>query len=283
MATLALGLVHLLLGLQVVFFDVGQGDASLVTTPGGRTILVDAGPPEAGERLAAWLKARGPRPLDLAVLSHRHLDHLGGLRRVIAELGAAGLLEPAFPHDSPAWSRLLALLEARRIPVRAVHAGERLELDEAVSLEVLAPPARRLRRTRSDVNSNSLVARLEWRPGGRPAARGLSVLFTGDAERATEAWLLAAGARLRARVLKVAHHGSVFSSSRRFLAAVRPEVAVVSAGRGNEYHHPHAPTVRRLERLGARLYRTDRDGDVTLDSDGDALTVTTATGREVAR
>jgi competence protein ComEC len=106
----------------------------------------------------------------------------------------------------------------------------------------------------------------------------VSILFTGDAEAPTEAWLLGAGEDLRADVLKVAHHGSRYASGARFLRAVRPRVAVISAGAGNEYGHPAPITLARLGRLGAAVYRTDLDGDVTVETDGAAIRVRTARG-----
>jgi beta-lactamase superfamily II metal-dependent hydrolase len=113
-----------------------------------------------------------------------------------------------------------------------------------------------------------VVARLDYRRA--------SVLLAGDAEAPTERWLLDGGARLRARVLKVAHHGSRYSSTARFLRAVAPEVAVVSVGAVNDYHHPAPSTLARLRSMGAAIYRTDQDGDVMLESDGERLSIKAA-------
>jgi competence protein ComEC len=99
------------------------------------------------------------------------------------------------------------------------------------------------------------------------------VLFMGDAEAETERWLLARGEDLHAQVLKVAHHGSRYSSGARFLRAVAPELAVVSCGPGNEYHHPHRATLERLARMGVRVWRTDVDGTLSLASDGRTTTI----------
>jgi competence protein ComEC len=111
---------------------------------------------------------------------------------------------------------------------------------------------------------------------------GVAILFTGDAESPTERWLLASGAELRADVLKVAHHGSRYASGMKLLRAVRPRIAVISAGVGNEYGHPAAATVQRLERAGAAVYRTDRDGDVTVETDGATIRVRTTHARAQA-
>lgn len=257
-----------LLGLQIVFVSVGQGDAALVTTPSGRTVLVDGGPRDAATRLTSLVRARGRAPLDLVVLSHRHADHLGGLEQLIRAVGARAFVDPAFPHDTPAFRALERLLGERRIPMRRAVAGARLELGDGAALEVLGPPEPPLYGTRSDVNANSLVARLAW--------RAMSVLFTGDAEGPTERWLLRSGRRVQSRVLKVAHHGSNFATSIRFLREVKPEAAVISCGAGNEYRHPHGLVLRRMRIFDVPVYRTDLDGDVTVESDGEAFTVRTA-------
>ena len=271
MGSLALALFALL-PLRVSFIAVGQGDAALVRSPTGKTVLVDGGPAEAERSLERVVRAQLARgPLDLVLLSHRHADHLGGLERLITSLGALGareFLDAGFAHESPAWTSLKHLLDARHVPVRTAELGRRIELGDGALLELLGPPSPPIGRSRSNVNANSIVARLDWKHA--------SVLFTGDAEAATERWLLRSGARLRARVLKVAHHGSNLSSTPRFLRAVRPEAAIISVGLLNEYRHPHPATLQRLRAIGAAIYRTDEDGTITLDSDGEQLAFTRA-------
>jgi len=254
--------------LRIDFLDVGQGDAALVTSPTGKTVLIDGGPPDAADALVARLSRLG-RPLDLILLSHRHLDHLGGLPRVVREVGTRMFLDAPFPHPSPAYARLLDALAERGVEVKDASRGRAIDLGGGATLTLLGPPEPPLSRTRSDVNANSVVARLQF--------GATSVLFLGDAEADTERWLLDEQAdRLPSRVIKVAHHGSRHSSTVRFVDAVKAEIAVVSASARNSYGHPAAETLERWERAGARVYRTDRDGDVTVTTDGEGVTVTTA-------
>jgi len=143
---------------------------------------------------------------------------------------------------------------------------------EAVPVaQLLGPPDPLITGSHSDVNANSVVARLTY--------RGFSVLFAGDAEAPTETWLLTSGATLRSVVLKVAHHGSRYASGVRFLRAVGARIAIISAGAGNDYGHPAPQTLERLARGGASVYRTDRDGDVAIESDGRSIVVRAAQGR----
>jgi competence protein ComEC len=261
--------------LRVTFVDVGQGDAALVTSPAGKTVLIDGGPASHGRSLASWLAARVHGPLDLILLSHRHEDHLGGLPDVVRRIGARLFLDAPAAHAGPDYARLMRELAARGIPARQAARGRRIDLGGGAVITLLGPPEPPITGSRSDVNANSVVARLTF---GR-----VSFLFAGDAEAPTEAWLLGSGQELRADVLKVAHHGSRYASGMRFLRAVRPRVAVISAGAGNEYGHPAPITLQRLARVGADVYRTDLDGDVTVETDGAGLHVRSARPRAAAQ
>ncbi|OJH35355.1 ComEC/Rec2 family competence protein [Cystobacter ferrugineus] len=266
--------------LSVYFFDVGQGDAALIVSPNGKTVLIDAGPPEADERLVPRVRELVQGPLDLVILTHPHLDHLGGMARVIQTVGAKVFMDPGFNHPSEAYLKLLKVVgknvEKLRTPIPNLDNPEApltINLGEGASLSIFWPRVPQqpfLKDTRSDANSNSIVARLNH--------GATSFLFTGDAEPETETALLARPVDLRATVLKVAHHGGRYSSTAPFLAAVRPQAAIISCGAGNEYGHPTAEALQRLGAQGARVLRTDRDGEVLAVSDGDRVTFTTRKG-----
>jgi competence protein ComEC len=258
--------------LRVDFIDVGQGDAALITSPTGKTVLIDGGPREASETLVTFLRARGVGTLDLIVLTHRHEDHLGGLPAVVDAVGARLFMDASFAHPTSGYGALMRALRQRRIPVREAEVGRTIDLGGGTQIELLSPPVPTITGSRSDVNANSVVLRLDL--------GGTGFLFTGDAEAPTERWLLQTGARLRAQVLKVAHHGSRYSSTAPFLRAVDPLAAVISVGTHNDYKHPAAATLGRLESLSAHVYRTDLDGPVTVEADGKRLTIRTAHGKQ---
>ena len=259
--------------LRVDFLDVGQGDAELVTSPAGKTVLIDGGLAEAADSVLAFLGGRGIQALDLVFLTHRHADHLGGLRSVVAAHGTRMFLDAPYPHEIQEYQRLLGLLDERHVPIRQASRGRTIDLGEGARLTLLGPPEPALTNTRSDVNANSVVSRLDFGKVG--------ILFAADAEAQTERWLLDGQANLHAAVLKVAHHGGRYSSTPRFLQAVQPLVAVISVGAGNEYHHPDAQTLDRLARMGARIFRTDLDGPIALESDGDKIEVLVHGRKEV--
>jgi competence protein ComEC len=258
--------------LTIDFLAVGQGDAALITSPTGKTILIDGGPRDAGPIVTARLRTHAGHPLDLVLLTHRHADHLGGLADVVRSVGARMYIDAPFPHPTPAYAALIDALTARAIPVRTAQRGRRIDIGGGAWLTLLSPPEPTLTRTRSDVNANSVVVRLDY--------GGTSALFAADAEAATERWLLASGQALTASVLKVAHHGSRYSSGLAFLRAVNPTVAVISVGETNDYGHPAPETLTRLARRGINVYRTDRDGTVTVEMDG--THVRAHAGRETA-
>lgn len=252
--------------LEVWFIDVGQGDAAFASTPSGKTVLVDAGPPESSGRLARFLRSRLSGPIDVAVLTHPHADHVGGMRAALLVAGARHYYDPVLDHPSPILEALYRLVSDRSregaLVAHRVRAGatEPVDFGDGARLEFLAPAEPLLRGTRSDVNANSIVCRL--------GLGSVAVLFAADAERQTEARLLQARSRLAARVLKVAHHGSRHSTGAPFLRAVAPRLAIVSVGAGNGYGHPHRATLRRLQRAGVRVHRTDLDGTLLVRTDG---------------
>lgn len=266
--------------LAVHFLDVGQGDAVLIISPTGKTVLVDGGPPGATQKLLAQLRPWLHGPLDLMVLTHPHLDHLGGLRAVLRSFGARRYLDSKFEHPSRAYADLLEEVAARGLPYATADVdGSKPEelvvigLGGGASLSLLWP--RRpvepfLQGTRSDPNANSVVAKLAY---GKTA-----FLLAGDAEPDTEAALLKRDLELHSTVLKVGHHGGHYSSTAAWLRAIHPKAAVISVGAGNDFGHPSPDTLRRLADEGAKVYRTDQDGAVTAVSDG--MEVTLFTERE---
>ena len=249
--------------LRVVFLDVGQGDAALIQTPGGKSLLMDGGPPEAGPRLVRALQDAGVRRLHWMLGSHPHADHIGGLAGVLrGDVPVERALDPGYNHGTALQRTYLQLLKQGGVNTSRARAGATLDIDDGVSLEILAPGELLIEGTDSDANNNSIVARLVF---GRTR-----FLFTGDLEAAGRGRMLRSASRadLEADVLKVAHHGSHDGTDRALLDAVRPKYAVISCAGKNEYGYPHAETMRLLEQGKVAILRTDLQGDIVLTSDG---------------
>jgi competence protein ComEC len=255
--------------LEVTALDCGAGDALFLVLPDRTTMLVDAaGTPERGARegvfqgsrwdpgeniVSPYLWSRGIQRLDIVAVTHAHEDHLGGLAAVVSNFRVG-----EFWHgDNPLTPRYQALLdEVRRlgIPERRLAAGEVLREGRAQVRVLWPPPQRKPGRIVS--NDDSLVLRITSAEG--------SVLLTGDISQEVERELLASGVRLESWVLKVAHHGSTSSSSPEFLARVAPRVALVPAESTGLVTLPNPETLERLRRAGARVFRTDTDGAVSV-------------------
>jgi competence protein ComEC len=238
-------------GAVLVTCAVGQGDLVVVPVRAGEAIVVDAGPePAAADRC---LRDLGIRTIPLFVVSHFHVDHVGGVDGVFRGRAVTAVLTTPLPEPELGHDLVHTTAAAAATPMHVARVGATYEVG-GVSLRVIGPPFE-MTGTRSDPNNNSLVIVAE--------VRGVTVLLTGDAETELQQALLehVGAAGLRADVLKTPHHGSVFQEPE-FFDAVAPAVAVVPVGEDNSYGHPHPAVLAHLERAGARVLRTDTDGDV---------------------
>ena len=246
-------------GLRVTFLDVGQGDAVLLETASAR-VLVDQGPPEAN--VAGQLLGMGIHSLSALVLTHPERDHVGGASAVLRRLQVGAVLDPEVEATGPEHDEALAAAAEHRVPVRLVRTGSELRAGGLV-LRALWPSDAGLASENPNLNAVVLLA----------SYGETDILLPADAESDVTA-------RLPLReieVLKVAHHGSEDPGLDEELRTLRPRVAVISCGRGNEYGHPRAETLAALHSVpGLVVYRTDEDGRVVVESDGRLLRVRTA-------
>jgi competence protein ComEC len=254
--------------LKVSFLSVGQGEATLVAFPDGKRMLVDGGgathdgAANVGERLLApALWKMGVSRIDYMVLTHNHPDHLQGLMYIAANFKVGEFWETGIAAGGRDYRELRRILAERGVPVKIVAASARPLMVGGTQVEILSPAIVSAPAAVADPDPNdaSLVFRLVY---GR-----FSLLFTGDIGAATEEQLSKRPNLLKCTVLKVAHHGSRFSSTPAFLAAASPEIAVISAGYKNSFHLPAPQTLAAFERQGVRVYRTDLDGTLHMTSD----------------
>ena len=240
--------------------DVGQGDATLIRSPGGRWILVDTGPRtqsfDAGERrILPYLEQRGVESLEVLILTHPDMDHVGGAASLLARIPVGRVLGPGVPAGTGVFVDALESAQDAGVPWSSIQAGDSLNLD-GMALRVLAPERGREDRESGDPNALSVV--LELRFGAFYA------LLTGDAPAASEREFLPRILSTRITALKVGHHGSATSTSPALVLKTRPELALVSVGRRNRFGHPAPDVVGRLRKVGARVIRTDLNGNLVL-------------------
>jgi competence protein ComEC len=247
-------------GWALVACDVGQGDALVLHVGPTSAIVVDTGPDPAS--VDGCLRRLGVTTVPLLVLSHLHADHVGGFAGVRRGRSIGAVIVGPGQEPAAGWALVRREAVAARAAVAVPDVGSSYSAG-AVRLSVIGPE-KAFHGTRSDPNNDSLVL--------LAALPGLRILLCGDAENAAQQTLLAAGAVPRVDVLKVAHHGSSFSEPE-FLDAVDPAIALVSVGAGNRYGHPNAGVLAHLRSRGARVLRTDEEGDLAVTVHDGAATV----------
>ncbi len=251
--------------LSVHFINVGQGDSILIQTPTGASMLIDGGDTDTG--VVQYLKSKGVTRLDIVVATHPHADHIGGLVQILQAVPVAKVITNGQPTTTRTYENFLDAIAAARSEYVEVKRGDTLNLG-GLSFVVLNPT----NIMSDDFNNNSIVLRLVYGT--------VSFLFEGDAQAAAEASMIASSVSpVKATILKVGHHGSRTSSSPAFLALVKPEVAIYSAGITNDYGHPHPETLAALAAVGAKVYGTDVNGTVIVTSDGNTYKVNPTTGQ----
>jgi competence protein ComEC len=262
--------------LHITFIDVGQGDAALVRFPRGATLLVDAGGLpgggsfDIGDRVVApVLRTTGVRRLGTIALTHGDADHIGGAAAAIREFLPWEVWEGVPVPRSPALQVIHGVEDAVHSLSRFVQTGDATSVD-GVSVIVRHPRPPEWER-QDPRNDDSIVLELLW--------RDVSVVLTGDIGAEVEREIESQFPRVPLRVLKVAHHGSLTSSSNGFLNALAPRVAVVSVGRSNRFGHPAPAVLQRYQEIHAEVFRTDRDGAVSIETDGKSMNVRTFVGR----
>jgi competence protein ComEC len=255
--------------MRITFLSVGQGDACLIKLADGRTLLVDGGgylrdsDKDFGERyLVPALYRLKVKQIDLMVLTHPHPDHLGGLPAVAEQFRVKEFWQGESVGLSDNYQRLIGALNNQKTTLRIVKKGDRVQLGKELALTVVAP--QEAPGGEGGENDDSLVLHLQQ--------SSFSVLLMGDAGFPVEDMLLHDGVG-RVTLLKVGHHGSRYASSERFLARIKPRVAVISVGAGNTFGLPTEETINRIKQQRTELYRTDQQGTIQVESNGAEFTI----------
>jgi len=254
--------------LEVTFFDVGQGDSIFIETPQRHQILIDGGPDaKILEKLAREMPF-WDRTIDLIILTHPEKDHISGLLEVLKRYQVENILWTGIRRKTPEaeeWEKLIKKEKAKIFISKAVQKIIFSKKEAENFMDIIHPFENMGGREVKDSNNTSIVSRLVF--GNN------SFLFTGDIEKEVEERLLLQNIFLDSDILKVAHHGSFTSSSENFIEKVSPEIAAISAGKKNQYGHPHREVLERLEKFGIKIVRTDQAGDIGILSFGKGYTI----------
>ena len=248
------------------YIDVGQGDAALVLCD-DKTMLIDGGKPHASSIIYTYLKNLNIDYLDYIVASHADDDHIGGLSAPLAKMKVGNVLAPETEADTRSYESLKNKTAEQGLTITHPKPGESLDFGSS-KIEFYGP----ITESESDRNNGSVVMKIIY--------GDTSFLFTGDAEREEEQEILSAGYDLSATVLKVGHHGSKNSTTYPFLREIMPKYAIISVG-DNSYGHPTEDVLSRLRDADVKVYRTDMQGDIVVESDGKTVTITTAKNKNV--
>lgn len=242
--------------LKIHYIDVGQGDAILIQTPGGKNIMIDTGTNASTNTVTSYLQKLGITKLDILVGTHPHEDHIGGMDAIINMFQVGKVYMPKASFNTQTFKDVLMAIKNKGLSITAPIPGTTVDVDPSIKLEILAPNSS----SYDYLNDYSIVLKLTY--GSK------SFLFTGDAQSLSESEMISKGYDLSADVLKVGHHGSKTSTSDAFLKAVNPKYAVISVGKGNDYGLPSQITMTKLKNAGITVYRTDESGNIICTSDG---------------
>ena len=256
--------------LEIISFDIGQGDAILIKTPENQTMLIDGGPNnKVLQKLGQYLPALTKR-IDIVLLTHPHADHVTGLVEVLKRYDIGTVILSGADLKTDVYSEFLKTIKEKNIPVVIAEAGEAIHFSDNLEFDILSPErAKNLVFNKKsegfssggkDVNDTSVVGKLMF--------KNFSILLTGDATSKIENRLLIYGENLKSDILKVGHHGSKYSSSLLFLKFVSPKAAIIEVGAKNRYGHPSPAALSRLKMVDSEAFRTDLNGDIKILTDG---------------
>lgn len=244
--------------LLIDFIDVGQADSILIRNQ-DKTMLIDAGTNEAGETVVAYLQNLGITKIDYLIGTHPHEDHIGGLDDVINQFNIEQIYMPKIETTTKTFEDVLDAIENKNLTVTFPNKGDKIEIGQAVGTFMTDPIL-----DKDNLNLSSLVLRIEF--GNN------SFLFMGDAEEENEETI----SWPKTDVLKVGHHGSNTSSSETFVTQVQPQYSIIMVGKDNSYNLPTQATIDKLNTIGSKIYRTDENGTIQINSDGNTIEVKTS-------
>jgi competence protein ComEC len=251
--------------LEVVFFDVGQGDAAFIETPGGRKILIDGGPDNS---ILAKIGRKLPffdRDIDIMIITHPDSDHLAGAVEVAKNYDIGLILTNGKDCATKICAEFEKVIKEKNIKIIIANAGQKIDFGQGIKMDIFLPARGRAGEGKNENNDFSVISRLAYGAD--------SFLFMGDAEEKEEMELLNYWPNSTAEVLKVGHHGSKSSTSQLFLDKIKPKFSIISAGAKNRYGHPRPETLEKLEKIGAAIFRTDLEGDIRMESAGSGVAV----------
>lgn len=245
--------------MQVHFIDVGQGDSILIKTPHNKHILIDGGPPEAGKKVVAYLRKHLVETIDLLIVTHPDIDHIGGLVAVLKQVNVERILDSGKLHTTRHYAKYIQQIQKQKIPVKIAEQDKKINIDPLLDIEVLNT----YKQFRTN-NQSSIALKVTYKK--------VDFLFMADVEIQQERQIMKK-TKVDTEILKVAHHGSNTSTSLAFLREIKPNEAILTYSKNNHYGHPVKRVVKNLHKVKANIYSTAALGNIVIRTNGDTYLV----------
>lgn len=247
--------------IKIHYIDVGQGDSVFIELPNQQTMLIDAGEASKGKIVASYISSKGYSRIDYLIGTHPHTDHIGGLAYIINNFDIGNIYMPKAISNSKTYESLLNTISAKGLKITTARAGVNIINNNNLKVDIIAPN----RDSYNDLNNYSAVIKLTY--GNN------KFLFMGDAETQSENEIIT---DVSADIIKIGHHGSDTSSGQSFVNKVKAKYVVIMVGNNNRYNHPYQTIIDRWNNIGAKVYRTDLNGNIIATSDGKSLEISVA-------
>lgn len=249
--------------LEISYLDVGQGDAAYIRV-NDFDILIDAGPKSDSDKLMKQLEEKNIDDFEIVIATHPHEDHIGGMTKVFEKYDVESFYMPKATNTTKTFENMMKAVSNEGLNANVIKEGTSFELGEGARIDVYSP----IQESYDDLNDYSPIMKLTY---GNKA-----FIFTGDAEKVVEEEVVKKYANeLKADVIKFGHHGSSTSSTKEFIEAISPKYGIISCGVDNSYGHPHKETLKIIDEMGIEAYRTDKQGQITITSDGNNIEIKT--------
>ena len=249
--------------IEISYLDVGQGDAAYIRV-NDLDILIDAGPRSDSDKLMNQLEEKSIDDFEIVIATHPHEDHIGGMTKVLEKYSVENFYMPKVTSTTKTFENMIKAVNNKGIKIKVIKEGTTIDLGEGARFDTYSP----IKDSYDNLNDYSPIMKLTY--GNN------SFIFTGDAEKAVEKEVVKKYANeLDADVIKFGHHGSSTSSTKEFIEAISPKYGIVSCGVDNSYGHPHRETLDIINKMKIETYRTDKQGEITITSDGNTININT--------
>ena len=249
--------------LEISYLDVGQGDAAYIKV-NDFDILIDAGPKSDSDKLMKQLEEKNIDDFEIVIATHPHEDHIGGMTKVFEKYDVESFYMPKATNTTKTFENMIKAVSNEGLTAKIIKEGTSFDLGEGCRIDVYSP----MQESYDNFNDYSPIMKLTY--GNK------SFIFTGDAEKTVEKEVVEKYSKeLKADVIKFGHHGSSTSSTKEFIEAISPKYGIISCGVDNSYGHPHRETLSIIDEMGIETYRTDKQGQITITSDGNNIEIKT--------